>query len=227
MRPVLPILPILFGILGTAVLVWLGVWQVQRLDWKEGVLARMEAELTAPPVAVPADPDRVRDAWLPVRASGRIGETEILVQSSLKAVGPGFRVIAPFDMGGRRILLDRGFIRLTDRDAPRPPVEATIVGNLHWPDDIDRFTPEPEGRLFFGRDVARMAAALGTEPVLLVVRQTSESPLTVTPLPVTTSGIPNNHLQYAVTWFLMAIVWAGMTAYFVAQGRRKPESPHA
>lgn len=220
-------LPILFGILGTVVLVWLGVWQMQRLDWKEGVLAQMEAELTAAPVAVPADPDPERDAWLPVRASGRIGAEEILVQSSLKAVGPGFRVIAPFDIGGRRVLLDRGFIRLTDRDTPRPSVDATVVGNLHWPDDIDRFTPEPEGRLFFGRDVARMAAELGTEPVLLVVRQTSETPLSVTPLPVTTAGIPNNHLQYAVTWFLMAIVWAGMTTYFVVQGRRKPESPHA
>lgn len=220
-------LPILFGILGTVVLVWLGVWQMQRLDWKEGVLAQMEAELTAAPVAVPADPDPERDAWLPVRASGRIGAEEILVQSSLKAVGPGFRVIAPFDIGGRRVLLDRGFIRLTDRDTPRPWVDATVVGNLHWPDDIDRFTPEPEGRLFFGRDVARMAAELGTEPVLLVVRQTSETPLSVTPLPVTTAGIPNNHLQYAVTWFLMAIVWAGMTTYFVVQGRRKPESPHA
>lgn len=219
-------LPILFGLIGTAVLVWLGTWQMQRLDWKQGVLAQMEAELTATPVAVPADPDPVRDAWLPVQASGRIGTEEILVQSSLKSVGPGFRVIAPFDMDGRRILVDRGFIRLTDRDRARPPVDATLLGNLHWPDDIDSFTPDPDGRLFFGRDVALMAAELGTEPTLLVVRRTDEAPLVVTPLPVTTSGIPNNHLQYAVTWFLMAIVWAGMTAYFVAQGRRKPESPH-
>lgn len=222
-----PVLPILFGLLGTAVLVWLGVWQMQRLDWKQDVLAQMDAELTAAPVAVPADPDPARDAWLPVRASGRIGAEEILVQSSLKSVGPGFRVIVPFDMDGRRILLDRGFIRLTDRDRSRPPVDATVIGNLHWPDEIDGFTPDPEGRLFFGRDVAAMAAELGTEPTLLVVRETNENPLSVTPLPVTTSGIPNNHLQYAVTWFLMAIVWAGMTAYFVAQGRRKPESPHA
>jgi len=220
-------LPILFGLLGTALLIWLGVWQVQRLAWKEGVLARMETELTAAPVAIPDDPDPARHKWLPVRASGRIGGEEIRVQSSLKAVGPGFRVIAPFETEGRRIMVDRGFIRLTDRDRDRPPVDATLVGNLHWPDETDGFTPDPEGRLFFARDVAKMAAALGTEPVLLVVRETSEDPLAVTPLPVTTAGIPNNHLQYAVTWFLMAVVWAGMTAFFVAQRRRKPESPPA
>jgi surfeit locus 1 family protein len=187
----------------------------------------MEAELTAAPVAVPANPDPQRDKWLPVEAQGRIGDQEILVQSSLKAVGPGFRVIAPFDTGGLRILVDRGFIRLTDRDRERPAVEAAVVGNLHWPDETDGFTPGPEGRLFFARDVALMAAELGTEPVLLVVRRTNEDPLAVTPLPVTTAGIPNNHLQYAVTWFLMAAVWAGMTAFFVAQRRRKPESPPA
>ncbi len=221
------VLPILFGLVGTALLIWLGVWQLQRLAWKEGVLARMEAELTAAPVAVPADPDPVRHAWLPVAAQGRIGDQEIRVLSSLKAVGPGFRVIAPFETEGRTIMVDRGFIRLIDRDRPRPPVDATLVGNLHWPDETDGFTPDPEGRLFFARDVAAMAAELGTDPVLLVVRETSETPLTVTPLPVTTAGIPNNHLQYAVTWFLMALAWAGMTAFFVAQRRRKPESPPA
>jgi surfeit locus 1 family protein len=222
-----PILPVLFGLLGTAVLIGLGVWQVQRLQWKEGVLAAMEAELTAAPVAIPAAPDPASHGWLPVAAQGRITGEEILVQSSLKAVGPGFRVVAPFETDGRRILVDRGFIRLTDRDRNRPPVEADLVGNLHWPDETDGFTPDPDGRLFFARDVGLMAAELGTEPVLLVVRRTDEDPLAVTPLPVTTAGIPNNHLQYAVTWFLMALVWAGMTAFFVAQRRRKPESPPA
>lgn len=221
------VLPILFGLLGTAVLIWLGVWQLQRLHWKEDVLARMDAELVAAPVAVPADPDPARHRWLPVQASGRIGDEEILVQSSLKVVGPGYRVIAPFDTDGRRIMVDRGFIRLSDRDRTRPAVEASLTGNLHWPDETDGFTPDPEGRLFFARDVTAMAAELGTDPVLFVVRRTDEDPLAVTPLPVTTAGIPNNHLQYAVTWFLMAVVWAGMTAFYVAQRRRKPESPPA
>jgi surfeit locus 1 family protein len=218
------LLPLMFGLAGTAILVWLGLWQMQRLDWKEAVLADMEAQMTGAPVAVPADPDPEADRYLPVQASGTIGAEEILVQASLKAVGPGYRVIAPFDLGARRILIDRGFIRQTDRDRPRPAVQATVTGNLHWPDEVDGFTPDPEGRLWFARDVPAMAAELGTDPVLLVVRRTDEAPLAVTPLPVDTAGIPNNHLQYAVTWFLLAIVWAGMTAFFAAQARRNRES---
>lgn len=217
--------PILFGLAGTLVLVWLGIWQMQRLEWKETVLADMEAHMTAAPVAIPDPVVPERDKYLPVTATGTILGNEILVQSSLKMVGPGYRVIAPFVTdGGRRILLDRGFIRQTDRDRPRPETAATVIGNLHWPDETDSFTPAPEGRLWFARDVPALAAELGTEPVLLVVRETSEVPLEVTPLPVDTAGIPNNHLQYAVTWFLLAVVWAGMTAFMVTQQRRKTES---
>ncbi|TDL91147.1 SURF1 family protein [Meridianimarinicoccus aquatilis] len=219
------LLPILFGIAGTVFLVSLGVWQMQRLEWKQGILAEMDAHMTATPVAIPANPDPVGDAFLPVRATGAIGAREILVQSSLKSIGPGYRVLAPFTFEDRTILIDRGFIRSTGRDTMRPAVEdVTLIGNLHWPDEIDGFTPDPEGALWFARDVPVIAAELGTEPLLLVVRQTSEDPRAVTPLPVDTAGIPNNHLQYAVTWFLLAIVWAGMTAFFVAQQRRNRES---
>jgi surfeit locus 1 family protein len=40
---------------------------------------------------------------------------------------------------------------------------------------------------------------------------------------VDTAGIPNDHLEYAVTWFALALVWLGMTAYFL----RRPERPTA
>lgn len=218
------LLPLVFGLAGTLVLVWLGVWQIQRLDWKEAILADMDAQMTGAPTVIPENPDPERDRYLPVQAHGMIGTPEILVQSSLKAVGPGYRVIAPFKLDDRTILIDRGFIRQTDRDRARPSVQAEVTGNLHWPDEVDGFTPDPDGSLWFARDVPAMASALGTEPVLLVVRRTDESPLAVTPLPVDTVGIPNNHLQYAVTWFLLAIVWAGMTAFFAAQSRRTRES---
>ncbi|MEV8465252.1 SURF1 family protein [Fluviibacterium sp. DFM31] len=217
------ILPLIFGLAGAAVLVGLGVWQVQRLGWKQGVLAEIEARIGAAPVALPAQPEETRDKYLPVTATGVIGPDEILVQSSMKLVGPGFRVIAPFETGGRRILLDRGFIRLTDRDRLRPAVTATITGNLHWPDEIDGFTPDPDipGSMWFAREIATMAAHLNTEPVLLVSRTSDEDPVAVTPLPVTATGIPNNHLQYAITWFLLAAVWIAMTAFFVTSQRRR------
>jgi surfeit locus 1 family protein len=56
-----------------------------------------------------------------------------------------------------------------------------------------------------------MAGALGTEPVLIVARAVAPPDPQVTPRPVDGAGIPNDHLGYAVTWFLLAVVWLGMT----------------
>lgn len=220
------ILPLVFGIAGTAILVALGVWQLQRLDWKEGVIAEIEARIVDAPVAIPATPDPDRDQYLPVVASGRITGEEAHVLVSVKRIGPGYRIVSGFEIeGGRRVLLDRGFIRETAKDAPRPGGEATVTGNLHWPDEIDRFTPAPDldGNIWFARDIPALAEALGTEPVLVVLRETSEQDPPVTPFPVDTSGIPNNHFGYAVQWFGMALVWAGMTAFFLWRIRRRTD----
>lgn len=210
--------PLLIGVLGTAVLIALGVWQVQRLAWKEGVLADIEARIAAPPVPLPADPDPEADRYLPVAVTGEIGDEELHVLVSTRAEGPGFRVIAPLTLAeGRRVLLDRGFVRDEAKEAARPTGEARIEGNLHWPDEVDRFTPEPDPgeNIWFARDVPAMAEALGTEPVLVVARETSLSAPGLTPLPVDTSGIPNDHLEYAVTWFGLAAVWAAMSVFLI------------
>lgn len=220
------ILPLLFGIAGTAVLIWLGVWQLQRLEWKLGVIAEIEARIVDAPVAIPAAPDPARDQYLPVEAAGRITGDEAHVLVSVKGIGPGYRIVSAFETAeGRRVLLDRGFIRETAKDATRPAGAATVTGNLHWPDEIDRFTPAPDldGNIWFARDIPALAEALGTEPVMMVLRETSETAPPVTPFPVDTSGIPNNHLGYAVQWFGMALVWAGMTAFFLWRIRRRTE----
>ena len=214
--------PILFtllvGVVGTATLIWLGVWQLQRLEWKEGVLTEIAGRLDAPPVALPESVDPLRDRYLPIRVSGQVDDPDVLVQASLKRVGPGYRVIAPFTtQDGRRILIDRGFLRAANKTDPRLPLAMTVEGNLHWPDEVDGFTPDPDPSegLWFARDVSSLAAHLGTEPVLLVARATSAEQPGIVPLPVDMAGISNNHLQYAVTWFGLALVWAVMTGYFL------------
>ncbi|MFP4274122.1 MAG: SURF1 family protein [Paracoccaceae bacterium] len=222
------LVPLIFGLAGTAVLVALGVWQVQRLAWKEGVLADIEARIAAAPAALPADPDPLEDRYLPVRVSGEIGSRELHVLVSTKTAGAGYRIIAPFETeAGRRILVDRGFVRDEDKELARPKGPATLAGNLHWPDEIDGFTPDPdvEGNIWFARDLPAMAAELGTEPLLLVVRQTSLAETGVTPLPVSTEGIPNDHLEYAVTWFGLALVWAGMTIFLLWRIRQRKAEP--
>jgi surfeit locus 1 family protein len=65
-----------------------------------------------------------------------------------------------------------------------------------------------------------MAKALETDPILIVMRDSSAANDGVTPLPVDTSRIPNDHLQYAITWFLLAAIWAAMTTHFLMRSRR-------
>ena len=217
------ILPLFFGILGTVVLVSLGTWQVQRLTWKTGVLAEIDARIASDPVAVPVQPDPEKDRFLPVTARGTITNEELHVLASTRDVGAVYRVIAAFETeDGRRLLLDRGWIKTPRKNMARAPVEATIEGNLHWPDEIDSYTPENDlaGNIWFARDVDTMAAALATEPVLIVLRTTSENDPPVTPLPLDSAGIPNDHLEYVVTWYGLAIVWVIMTFYYLRRLRK-------
>ena len=69
--------------------------------------------------------------------------------------------------------------------------------------------------IWFARDVDAMAAALNTKPILIVAREVSFHDGDVTPFPVDTTRIPNDHLQYAITWFSLAAIWLAMTFYFV------------
>lgn len=216
---------IVFGVAGFAVLAALGVWQVQRLSWKQGVLAEIDARVNAEPVALPASPDPQADRFLAVTATGTIPPGEIRVLVSRKMVGAGYRIIAPFVTdAGRRILIDRGFVPVAEGAAARVTGHMRIVGNLHWPDEIDAFTPDPDrgANIWFARDVAMLAGELGTEPVLVVARSRTDPG--VTPLPVDTAGIPNDHLAYAVTWFGLALVWGAMTGYFLWRSRARNRS---
>lgn len=215
------IVPLLFGFGGAAILIWLGLWQIQRLDWKKGVLAEIDARIGAAPVALPAAPDAEADKYLPVTVEGRLTGERVLVLTSVKLRGPGHRLIAVVETGGRRVLADLGFRKMEDDGAPLPEGPARITGNLHWPDEVDGFTPAPEGDLFFARDLPAMAAALEAEPVLIVARDVAPPVPAVTPMPVDSSGIPNDHRDYAITWFSLAAVWLGMTALLVWRIRRR------
>ena len=214
------IAPIIFGIVGIAILVSLGNWQVRRLAWKEGVLAAIDAKMNGPAVAVPAQPDRERDMFLHVSATGKMGEGEVHVLSSSPETGPGYRIIAPFTLeNGRRILVDRGNVPEGEKNATRPLESGTLEGNLLWMQDPPSYPPDLDKNIWFNRDTKALAAALGTEPVLLVMERTS---LEGAPLPEAVGvNIPNNHLGYAVTWYGFALVWLGMTLYLLFRIKRK------
>ena len=216
---------LLFGLIGAAILTSLGVWQLQRLAWKQGVLAEIALRIAAGPVSLPVVPDRDLDRYLPVAVTGHFAGDPLRVLVSLPGSGPDYRLVAPFEAGGRRMLVDRGFLAEAVPLPPPPEGEVTVTGNLHWPDEVDGFTPAPDiaRNLWFARDVDAMAAHLGTEPLLIVARALSVPDAPVTPLPVTSEGIPNNHLGYAVQWFGLALVWLGMTAFLLWRIRLRRE----
>ncbi|SLN50436.1 SURF1 family protein [Roseisalinus antarcticus] len=215
------IFPILLGIAGCAMLISLGVWQVQRLTWKTAILDDIEARILAAPVALPETPDPVTDRYLPVAVRGTIADTGLRVLVTPEGLGPGYRRILPFDTGERRILLDGGWVPL--EGAPLPEGSVTVTGNIHWPDEVDTWTPDPEGDLWFARDVTAMAETLGTEPIMVIARSLSD-PGGLTPLPIGTEGVPNDHLEYAITWFSLALVWATMSVYLILRTARSKET---
>lgn len=209
------IFPLILGVVGTALLVSLGVWQLQRMAWKEAILAEIDARIGAAPVAVPANPTPEADKYLPVVVEGRFTGEHVDVLVSVKEKGPGVRPIEVFETDGRRLLVDRGFIPDAKRSDPRDESATRVLGNLHWPDEVDGFTPPPDEKtgLWFARDLGAMAEKLGAEPVLIVAREATSPE--ILPIPVDNSGIPNDHLGYAIQWFGLAMVWLGMTAYLL------------
>ena len=215
---------VVFGLGGVAVLISLGTWQLQRLSWKQTVLAQIEERIVEAPVALPAQPDPAADKYLSVSVEGVMKPQALRVLVSLKSAGAGYRLISPFMMDGRTILVDRGFISVNDPlpEPISPEAKSVVVGNLHWPNETDSYTPAPdvEQNIWFARDVDVMAAALKTDPIMIVLRTTSQPNAAVIPLPVDTSRIPNDHLQYAITWFLLAFIWAAMTCYFLVRTKR-------
>lgn len=221
------IFPAMMGVVGVAILVALGVWQLQRLAWKEAILDQIDATITADPVPLPLTADPATDRYKPVTVSGALGGEEIHVLTSVKDVGPGYRVISVLTTGDRRVLVDLGFVPQVAKDASRIAESLTAAGNLHWPDETDSWTPAPDlaANIWFARDVPAMAAQLQAEPFLIVVRTLSSgSALDVTPLPIDSAGIANDHLNYAITWFSLALVWAVMSGFLlvrVARAARK------
>lgn len=210
------------GLIGAAILISLCVWQVQRLGWKEAVLADISLEISADPVSLPAEPTENMHEFLPIFVEGSyVGDT-VRVLVSQKIYGAGYRLITAMDTDQGRILVDRGFVSVNDPVPDTPSGAGRVVGNLHWPNEVDSFTPDNDvlANVWFARTVPELAAHLDTRPILVIRRDGSLPDPSVTPLPVTIDNIPNDHLQYAVTWFLLALIWVGMTGYFLYRTRQ-------
>ena len=213
---------LLLGFAGVGFLCGLGIWQVQRMYEKRGQLEEMTAGISVPAVPVPLDLDPDKDRYRPVTAEGRFTGETLYVLSGKPMIGAGVQVVSVLEMpGGRRLLVDRGFLPDDDKHKELTVRDVKITGNLMWPRDSNQYTPPPDPKtgLWFGRDAVAMAALLKTEPTFIVAREPTGDGIEA--MPVDTSSIPNDHWGYAITWFLLAAVWAVMTVALVWRIRRQ------
>lgn len=214
-------------------LVALGVWQIQRLHWKLGLVAEMNSHLHLPPMsiddalALSAEDVQYRHVAL----DGRFQNArEAFVYTTDAGGNPVYHVITPFRLDdGRVLLVDRGLIplRLIDpesRAAGELSGEQHIVGVWRTPDAPGAFTPPPDlkHRIWYARDLAGIAAVDGIRPAAPVIVEAD-----ATPNPggwprggQTIVALRNDHLQYAITWFLLAASLVVVYfAYHRSQGR--------
>jgi surfeit locus 1 family protein len=219
-----------------AILIGLGVWQLQRLKWKEDLLAHIAALQSAK--AQPIEP--VLDAlanghdvdFTRVKVVCRgLARAPALELYSIRDGKAGARLISACPVLTafyRTVLVDRGFVADTVRYRPLPdptlddPVE--VVGILRVPEHGNFMTPKNRPGHWFLHDGAAMGKALNapvTAPVFLMA-ETATNPdwkgLVVAPLPI---DIPNNHFDYALTWFGLA---ASLACVYVADLIRRRKS---
>lgn len=220
------------ALLAAAAAAGLGVWQLQRLAWKETLLARLAASRAAPAAPLPA-----AAAWTslalddaefrPFAVSGRFETAQALVFAgpieTSEGVKPGYYVMAAFDpREGGRLLVNRGVIPIDMRRAPPSPPqgETTISGLLRLPDQARWFTPTGDAGKgdFYLREARVLAPALGSGLSPFFLEETPAPGDQQWPRRSGgTQSPPNNHLSYALTWFALAIT---LLAVFAFRARR-------
>lgn len=228
-----------------SVLASLGVWQLRRKDEKHALITALTERLAAAPVALPAAAQwpsltPAHDEFRRVKFSATLeSKPDAMVYSSGSAVrddvtGPGTWTFVPARLAdGRSVVINAGFVQNTMQDraqqdrAVRPlitgaPVELT--GYLRFPESAGTLTPHEDSskRLWFTRDVPSMAQVLAWGEVApFYIDIESPQPASGTPKPGPLHvRLKDDHLQYAITWFGLALVVAGAFAAWVIQRRR-------
>src|SRR5271154_1649454 len=165
--------PVLFTVPVVLACIALGVWQIQRLHWKEGLIAQREAAVTAAPVASPETPsDAAALEFHRVNADGVfLHDREILLNAIEPKGGAGFDVLTPLrEAGGRIIFVDRGFVPTELKDPARsaagqPAGSVPVAGPLRVPpqNKANWFVPDKRADRgdWYRVDLAAMGAADG------------------------------------------------------------------
>ncbi len=208
------IAPLILGLFGVIVLCGLGIWQLQRLEWKEGVIADLDARMQAEPMPIDAvefEETAEELSGQAVSARGVFADQSFDILTGFEG-GAGYRHVVVFDTNNLRIMVELGVLPAAARGVefalPRDEIE--IHGHLYVPEKNNGRYDATEN-LWVGYDLPKMAAQLDALPIVFVASNSPISELEDQPL---TIDLPNNHLQYAITWFLLALAWAGMSIFW-------------
>jgi surfeit locus 1 family protein len=234
------IAPSLCALAGFVFLTSLGVWQLQRLAWKEALIARVASRMQmsfAPPA--PAENgwpnvNAVEDEYRRVRVTGTFRHDRealvyaLLSESKGKFSGPGYWVMTPIETaGGALVLVNRGFVPLDRKDAAtrregQVAGIVTVTGLLRLPEERSWFTPadDPARGIWQERDPAAIAKAYGLARAapFFIDADASPNPGGLPQGGETKLVFPNRHLEYAITWFGLAFA---LLAVFVAFARKQ------
>jgi len=224
-RPVLLVL----ATLGTLVLIGLGSWQVQRLAWKNDLIAMVEARADQPPTplveVLASGWERADSEYLPVAVSGGFPSEKVAhVFGTLEGQAGyyAFQAMRLDDGSGRLILVNRGFVPQNDKAATYPlPNAAQLTGLVRHYGPAQGLAAavappaRPDDGIFFDRDPLALAAYLspGEEDRYLPFAVDSTLPTDLPRGGTTRLDFRNAHLGYALTWFGLAIGLVTVTAF--------------
>ena len=221
------VVPSLFALAALVTFIGLGTWQVERKAWKEALIDALERRLSAPPTALPP-----REQWSKLEPAADefrrakfsatlVPGQEALVYASGSALrsdvsGPGYWVFAPAQVAsGGVVVVNRGFVPEGRQDPATRAAgvttgDADLVGVMRWPESRGAFSPQddPGRNLWFVRDPIAIAAAKSWGEVAPFFVEL-ESPQPQSGLPRAGAlkvNLRNEHLQYAITWYGLALV---------------------
>ncbi|RCS23373.1 SURF1 family protein [Phyllobacterium salinisoli] len=220
-----------------AILIALGTWQVQRLHWKEGLVATIAERVASPPRPidqVEAIYGRSGDVeYWPVEVTGRFlhqGERHFFATHQGRS---GFYVYTPLQMAdGRAVLVNRGFVPYDSKEAGtraegQVAGDVTVKGLARDPlaEKPSSIVPDndPTRNIFYWKNWPEMVKTAGLDPSKMVPffidADTTPNPGGLPLGGVTIIDLPNNHLQYAVTWYGLALALAAVVGAYLWRWR--------
>lgn len=234
-RPAILVAALLGAALLFASFIALGVWQVQRLGWKQDLIARLEQRLAAVPVAAPG-PDawptitKTSDEYRRITLRGTFDHARATRVQASTVLGTGYWVLTPLRTeAGWWVLVNRGFVPPgTPGDEPTGPQTVTGLLRLTEPDgSLLQHNDVAAGR-WYSRDVAAIAVARGLTEAAPYFVDAAAAPSDTAPDTaawprpgLTVLHFSNNHLVYALTWFALAAMVA-TAAWWLLRDARQP-----